>query len=870
MMEQYLSVKKAHPDTLLFFHMGDFYELFFDDAKVASKALGIALTARQKGENAIPMAGVPVRSVHHYLRRLIRGGFRVAICDQVQDPKDADGLVERAVTRIVTAGTITDDAILEGKENNFLAAVRPSGSTVGLAWVDLSTGAFFVEDVARDRLADAFSRLAPAEVLAPDDAVRGDADLSALLRDGQTGVVSPRPDWTFDRELACRSLGEHFGIASLEGFGVEDVGPALGAAGAVLAYLRDTQRGALAHIRKIEAYRSSLFMTIDRATQRALELVNAGRDGGREGTLLDVLDHTATAMGARLLRTWILAPLLDVEAIRGRQSAVREIGEDADMRTSIGVELLEIADLERIAARVGTGRASPRDLAALRDSLVRVPAIRAALDRCRSAELGRLLELADPIEDLASLLTRSLEDAPALALKEGGIIRTGFDAELDELHAIGARGKDWMAALQAREVERTGISSLKVGYNAVFGYYIEIGRSQTKSLPADYSRKQTLKNVERYVTPDLRAEESKVLHAADRAREREYELFLKLRDETAARLGRVQSLAAALATIDALASLATVATSSRWVFPDVHDDLEIDVRDGRHPVVERALPAESFVPNDLVLDGTASRVLVITGPNMAGKSTYIRQAALLVLLAQIGSAVPARAAKIGVVDRVFARVGAQDELFRGKSTFLVEMMETANILNNATSRSLVILDEIGRGTSTFDGVSIAWAVTEHLHKIVRARTLFATHYHQLTDLAELYPGIGNRNVLVQESGDEIAFLHRIVEGGTDRSYGIHVARLAGVPREVIVRAEELLAELDQEAEGLSRRLRALAGPSAPEDGNPAPSPVQLSLFRPIPLDDSVVRALRAIDPERMTPLEALTKIAELKKMAARK
>jgi DNA mismatch repair protein MutS len=864
MMEQYLSVKKAHPDALLFFHMGDFYELFFDDAKVASKALGITLTARQKGDNAIPMAGVPVRSVHHYLRRLVRDGFRVAICDQVQDPKDADGLVDRAVTRIVTAGTLTDDAILESKENNFLAALRPAGAVVGVAWVDLSTGAFFVEDVAAGALADVLVRLSPAEVLAPDDAHRADAALAEILRDGRSGVVTPRPDWTFDRELSVRALNEHFGSTSLEGFGVEDVGPALGAAGALLAYLRDTQRGALAHIRKIEAYRSSRFMTLDRATQRALELVTSGRDGGREGTLLDVLDRTATAMGARLLRSWVLAPLLDVDAIRERQAAVRELFDEAGMRSAVACELREIADLERIAARVGTGRASPRDLAALRDSLARVPTIRAALERCRSAELGRLLEAADPIDDLGSLLARALEDAPAFAPKDGGIVRSGFDAELDDLRAIGARGKDWMAELQAREAERTGISGLKVGYNSVFGYYIEVSRSQTKTLPADYSRKQTLKNVERYVTPELRAEESRVLHAADRSREREYEIFLTLRDETAARLGRIQSLAAALASLDATASLASVAASSRWTFPDVHDGLEVDVRDGRHPVVERALPAESFVPNDLALDGAASRVLVITGPNMAGKSTFIRQAALLVLLAQIGSAVPAASAKIGTVDRIFARVGAQDELFRGKSTFLVEMMETANILNNAAPRSLVILDEIGRGTSTFDGVSIAWAVTEHLHRVIRARTLFATHYHQLTDLAELYPGIGNRNVLVQESGDEIAFLHRIVEGGTDRSYGIHVARLAGVPREVIARAEELLAELDQEAEGLSRRLRALAG------GEAASPRLQLSLFRPVPVDDAVVRALRAIDPERLTPVDALVKLAELKKLLDRR
>ncbi len=863
-MEQYWSAKKQHPDALLFFHMGDFYELFYDDAKTASQALGISLTARQKGENPIPMAGVPVRSVHHYLRRLVRDGYKVAICDQMEEAKDADGLVDRAITRIVTAGTLTDDAILDGKENNFLAAVLPAGDAVGLSWVDLSTGAFFAETAAAGRLADVFGRLAPAELLAPEEALRGDPALEVRIREPLEGVLTPRPDWTFDREVAVRALNEHFGTASLEGFGVEDLGPALGAAGAILAYLRETQRGALAHIRKIEAYRSAQFMNIDRATQRALEIVRAVRDGGREGTLLDVLDRTATSMGARLLKGWVLAPLVDVGPIRERQAAVRELCEDSPTRAALTTELQEIADLERIAARVGTGRAGPRDLAALSDSLGRVPQVRSALEASQSALLGRVLGALDPIEDLGSLLERALLDAPALGIKEGGIIRPGFDAPLDELHSIATRGKDWMAQLQAREIERTGIPNLRVGYNQVFGYFIEVTRAQSKAVPADYVRKQTLKNAERYVTPELKAEEAKVLHASDRARERELELFLGLRDEAQLRLSRIQSLASAIATLDALGSLAAVAASQGFAFPEVDDSLEIDVRDGRHPVVERALPAGSFVPNDVHLDVESSRVLVITGPNMAGKSTYIRQVAHLVLLAQIGSGVPARSARIGIADRLFARVGAQDEHYRGKSTFLVEMTETANILNNATERSLVILDEVGRGTSTFDGVAIAWAVTEHLHRAVRCRTLFATHYHQLTDLAALYPGIGNRNVLVKESGHEVVFLHKIVEGGTDRSYGIHVARLAGVPLEVIERAESLLRELDSEAENLSRKLRALVGAVEPQPGEPKRPLVQLSLFRPI--DDPVARALRGIDPERLTPVEALVKLVELRKL----
>jgi DNA mismatch repair protein MutS len=861
MMAQFWRAKKAEPGALLFFRMGDFYELFDEDARVASRELGIALTSRSKGEDAVPMAGVPVRAFESYLMKLVRRGHKVAICEQLEDPRDARGLVERGIVRVVTAGTITEEDALDACENNYLACLHvPSqaGARAGLAWVDLSTGSLSACELGPAEIADEIARIQPAELLWPAGGWEREPELAAELARQLGPRISEREEWRFDPGAARRTLLRHFKVATLEGFGVEEDSALVPAAGALVEYLEETQRSACEHVRRIHLVQPGDHLILDRATRSCLELVRTQRDGRREGTLVETLDATVTPMGGRLLREWLLAPLRGPEAILERQRGVAELFEAPFLREELRERLREVLDVERLAAKVSTGRANARDLAALAGSLAAVPPVRAKLESAYSAMLGRLDADLDPLEDVAGRIRATLVDAPPLSVKDGGIVREGFSGELDELRAASGDGRSWMARFQAAEVERTGIAGLKVGFNSVFGYYIEIPRGQAERAPQDYVRKQTVKNAERYVTPELKEFEAKVLGAEERARELEYRIFCELRDALVPELGRILDTAHALAQLDVLAALAQKAAENRYTAPAIDRGDTIKIVDGRHPVIERVPDGESFVPNDSHLDSGERRITILTGPNMAGKSTYIRQTALIVLLAQIGSFVPAREAKIGVVDRIFTRVGASDDIGRGESTFMVEMVEVANILNNASARSLVVLDEVGRGTSTFDGLALAWAIVEHLHEKVRARTLFATHYHQLTELSARLSGVCNRNVAVREWNDEIVFLHRIVEGGTDRSYGIHVARLAGVPPEVLERARAILRDLEEDSEDLTARISR----HAPKSG--ARGPQQLSLFGP--RESKVEAALANLDLDRLSPIDALLELKRLREL----
>jgi DNA mismatch repair protein MutS len=851
-MRQYAKAKRDHPGCLVFFRLGDFYELFYDDAKEASKLLGLTLTARTKSP-PIPMAGVPVRSVDLYLRKLLRMGRRVAVCEQMQDPAEAKGIVDREVTRVVTPGTLTEDAVLDARENNYLAAAVPGpGGTAGIAWVDLSTGEFLVEDLPRARLADALARVDPAECLVPEAAGASGAGAAAsfeeAVRGAVRGAVTPAPDWSFEAGAAARALGEHFGTADLRGFGVEGDGPSVGAAGAVLQYLRETQRTSLGHLRRLAVRREEDRLVLDRVTLRSLEIVQNLRDGERSGTLLDVVDRTVTAPGARRLRGWLTAPLRDAAAIATRHDAVEELAGDGALRGALRTALSGVRDLERLAARAATGRAGGRDLASLRESAAALPSLREVLGRARSSLLAEARDACDPLEDLHDLLARALVDDPPAGLKEGGLLREGYDAEVDELRAAGRDGRSWLADLQAKEAARSGIPGLRVGYNSVFGYYLETSRGQSAKAPPDWERRQSLKGAERFVTPELKTLERKILGAEDRVRALEYERFVAIREKVAAAVPRIQATAGAVALADAAGSLAEAAVEGGWVRPAVDASLALEAKDSRHPVVEASLRDERFVPNDLRLGGDAPPLALITGPNMSGKSVYLRQAALLVVLAQAGSFVPAASARVGLCDRIFTRVGASDDLAAGRSTFMVEMSETAAILHNATERSLVLLDEVGRGTSTFDGVSLAWAVTEHLAAAVKARTLFATHYHELTELAALVPGVRNLHCSVREWKDGIVFLRRIEEGGTDRSYGLHVARLAGIPRGVVARAAEVLRGLEQSTEAMERGLAGKPGKGATS---------QLPLFAPPPArEDPLLGEIRDTDPDSLSPKEA--------------
>ncbi len=849
-MQQWQEAKEAHPDKLIFFRMGDFYELFYDDAKAAARRLGLTLTSRDKGET--PMAGVPHHQCDRYVKELVDQGQKVALVDQLEDPAQAKGVVKRGITRVVTPGTVLEDNCLQAQTNNFLAAVSGNGAHAGLAWVDLSTGEFLAAELRHEDLADELERLAPAETLLPGSDRRADGPLTRALRHRGVGVVTEREDFPFDPDRAARRLKEQFKVQNLDGFGLGEASAAVGAAGAVLDYLEETQQTPLAHIRGIRRLERSDHLVLDATTQRNLELVRPLREGAKPGALLDVINRTRTAPGGRMLKAWLLRPLGRLAPIRARQQAVAELQADALLRAELRELLSGMADLERIMARVTTARANARDLVALATSARLLPGLVELAGNLSAPLLVEHAAHMDCLTDLEETISKTLQDEPPPHLREGRMIRDGVHEELDELRAVAHGGKDWIARFQTAEQERTGIPSLKVSFNKVFGYYIEITKTHKDKAPADYERKQTLVNAERYITPQLKEYESRVLGAEERIVALEYQLFVDLREAVAGEVERVQAVARSLAALDCLASLAEVAAERHYVMPAVDEGLATRIEDGRHPVLEALLPPGEYVANDTILDPAESRLLIITGPNMAGKSTYIRQTALITVLAHMGSAVPARTASVGLTDRIFTRVGAADDLARGQSTFMVEMTETANILNNATERSLVILDEVGRGTSTFDGVSLAWAITEYLHNEVEARTLFATHYHEVAELGGILERAANCNVAVRDWEGEVVFLHKIEPGSCDRSYGIQVGRLAGIPQGVIDRAREILRGL--EAQAAERDWNLLHEGEALRSAARA---VQGDLFAPQGPDHSeLVKELAATDTDRLSPVEA--------------
>ncbi len=866
MLRQYRDIKARHPDAILMFRLGDFYEMFYDDALAASRALSLTLTARGRGtKTEAPMCGVPHHAAESYIARLIRQGFRVAICEQVEDPRLAKGIVKRAVTRVVSPGTVTDPAQLRASEPNFIAAILPGGDGFGCAYLDLSTGDLRLSEHrgsgARESLAEQVASFGPREILLPEGTPAGEL-LPATALEGI--LVSAAPPWTLAPETAARTLLRQFGVASLEGYGLSGRDLAVGAAGGLVHYLRESHKADLRHLVRPVWHADEAVLILDAVTRRTLEVVENARDGGRDGTLLEVLDRTGTAMGGRMLRDWLLRPLRSVAAIEDRLDSVQFLLERPTERAALRAMLARIADLERLLARCSMGTANARDLVALRDSLGILPSIAALGVALTAPSLSRLILGIDALGDLHDRLAQAVHDDPPAALKEGGLIRDGFDADLDALRAIRRDGRAYLAGVETRERQRTGIGSLKVRYNRVFGYYLEVSHANRHLVPSDYERKQTLVGAERYITPELKEYEAKVVTADERVAALEYELFTALRSGVVDAAVRLRATAGALARLDALASLAEAAAQGGYARPRVDETLSLRLAEGRHPVVERLLQDERFVPNDCLLDPAERQILIITGPNMGGKSTYLRQVALTALMAQAGSFVPAAEAQIGLVDRIFSRVGAADNLARGQSTFLVEMIETANILNNATPRSLILLDEVGRGTSTFDGLSLAWAVAEYLHDqpAVAARTLFATHYHELTELAILKPRVHNLTMAVREWNDTIVFLRKVLEGAADRSYGIQVARLAGLPQRVIERAREVLGNLEREELSRDGRPKLAAGSDA--ETGAAGTTRQLGLFPPP--EDPIVEALRGAAVDQMTPLQALNLLAELGRM----
>ena len=862
-MRQYLDAKQQHRDAILLFRMGDFYEMFYEDALVAARALELTLTSRSKGANGggIPMCGVPFHAIDGYITRLVRKGFRVAICDQVEDPRKAKGIVKREVVRVVSPGTLTDAKYLDAREPAFLMSIVTAASCVGVALLDLSTGEFTAAEYAGDdgmqALADELAVLKPREIVAPKSDV-GDAVLPPIPLNGLP--ITPLEPWAFELESARRTLLDQLRVGGLEGFGLDRHPAAVAAAGGLVHYLRDSQKVDLAHVRSIAYRQRADALLIDPTTLKHLEIVE-GSEGGRSGSLLDELDRTVTTIGSRMLRAWLLRPLVALDPIRDRLDAVEELAFRTTERGKFRETIKAVQDLERLVARAALGTAGPRDLAGLAQSLTVVPRARTALAELQAPLLRSLLAELDDVADARDRIDATLVDDPPVFARDGGFARDGVDRELDELRTISRSGKQIIAEMEERERARTGIASLKVRFNRVFGYYIEVSKSNLRAVPPDYHRKQTIAGGERFITPALKEYEERVLGADERILERELEIFETLRVAVAAEAPRIQATARALATLDVLATLAEDAAVNNYTKPQVHDGSDLVVADARHPVVERRtlLPGEPFVPNDITLNGSSSQLVILTGPNMGGKSTYLRQTALLCVMAQAGSFVAAREAKVSIVDRIFARVGASDNIARGHSTFMVEMQETAHILHSATTRSLVVLDEIGRGTATFDGLSIAWAVAECLatNPAMRPKTLFATHYHELTDLADATPGVVNFHVAAREWKDDIVFLRKIVPGRSDRSYGIQVARLAGLPRPVIDRAREILAALERDELTRGGRPSVSGTPSEPQR--------QLGLFHAAAPDDRLRDRLQAVDLDRMTPLEALALLAELKK-----
>jgi len=858
-MKQYHHFKQKYPDAVLFFRMGDFYETFYEDARITSRICQIALTSRSKGQNPIPLAGVPYHAVDGYLKKMLQAGRKVAICEQTEEAKQAKGVVKRDVMRIVTPGTLTDDILLNAKQQNFLCAINLCrNSAAAVSWVDVSTGHFFVRQLDEQDLLDEFLRLNPAECLLADRrAELFEAETRKLA--GQIGrltasVITQRPCWYFDAYQAKQRLLKHFGTTTLEGFGIKDTDDELICpAGAIIEYLNETQKTSLGHIRSLKKISRDNFLQIDPTTLHSLEILRPIRSETKKGTLLDCLDATVTAVGGRMFRNWLCMPLADVGAIENRQDIIEELKQNDSKLKKIRNLLSDTADTERIAARVSTMRASPRDLLSLVMTLRKVPSLRDELSNCESDLALRLAKDCDSMDELADLLEAAIEpDCPG-HLRDGGVIKTGFDERLDELRSIQRDGRSWLQNFQKQQSQRTGIANLKVGYNKVFGYYIEVSHAAAGKVPTDYVRKQTLKNAERYITERLKEFETKALTAEENALQLELQIFEQLLHQTAGYISRLQNLAETIARIDCLTSLSYLAGRRNYVRPKITSGGELIIRDGKHPVLGEVLGGE-FVPNDIELGDGRGDCIIITGPNMSGKSTYIRQAALLVIMAQTGSFIPAKEAQIGLVDRIFTRVGASDELVRGKSTFMVEMTETANIINNATGKSLVILDEVGRGTSTYDGLALAWAITEYIANRIRCRTLFATHYHELTELSRLFDNVKNCNVAVREWMDEVVFLHRILPGGTDKSYGIHVAKLAGVPKPIIGRSKEILEELEQTFQ------KEAAGEHLSKHKTKEPDAGSLFVRK----HKSVLDKLASTDIDNLTPLDAINLLNQIK------
>lgn len=868
MMKQYMQTKEEYKDCILFYRLGDFYEMFFDDALTASKELEITLTGKNCGlEERAPMCGIPYHAVDSYLNRLVSKGYKVAICEQVEDPKTAKGIVKREVIRVVTPGTNLDTQGLDETKNNYIMCIVYMADRYGLSVADVTTGEYLVTELdSQTKLMDELYKFMPSEIVCNEAFYMSGLDLDDLKNRLHMAIYSLEA-WYFDDALCRETLQEHFKVASLEGIGLSDYECGMIASGALLKYLEETQKNSLSHMSRLTRYATGNYMVQDSATRRNLELVETLREKQKRGSLLWVLDKTKTAMGARTLRKYVEQPLIDKESIVKRLDAVAELKDNAICREEIREYLNPVYDLERLVGKITYQSANPRDLIAFQSSLSMLPSVKCILKDMESDLLKEIYEELDPLEELCDLVGRAIQEEPPLAMKEGGIIKDGYNEEVDRLRKAKSEGKNWLADLETKEREKTGIKNLRIRYNKVFGYYLEVTNSFKDLVPDYYTRKQTLANAERYIIPELKELEDTILGAEDKLCALEYELYCEVRNTIAAELTRIQRTAKAVAKLDVIASLALVAERNNYVRPKINEKGVIDIRDGRHPVVEKMIPNDMFIANDTYLDDKKQRISIITGPNMAGKSTYMRQAALIVLMAQLGSFVPASSANIGLVDRIFTRVGASDDLASGQSTFMVEMNEVANILRNATSKSLLILDEIGRGTSTFDGLSIAWAVVEYISnsKLLGAKTLFATHYHELTELEGKISNVNNYCIAVKEKGDDIVFLRKIVKGGADKSYGIQVAKLAGVPDPVINRAKEIVEELvTADITGKVKNI-AVQGSETKKKTQKKLDEVdltQFSLFDTVK-DDDVLNELKELDISHMTPMDAMNKLYQL-------
>ncbi len=875
MMQQYNRIKNDYKDSILFFRMGDFYETFYDDAKLVSKELDIALTSRNKGaEKKIPLAGIPYHALEPYLAKLIRKGYKVAICEQVEDPKVAKGIVKREVVRLVTPGTVLESGMLDERNNNYLMVISKENEVFGLAFVDVSTGEFLTTQLEGENLNSKLTteiiRFKPAECILPKNLSKDETLLKLIKNVDKNILITEYDDEHFHHDRAYQTLKSHFKTISLEGMGCESLPLSVQASGGAISYLQETQKAGLENIDVLSTYSRADYMILDSTTLRNLEIMRNVRDGSSQGTMLEILDKTSTPMGSRTMRKWLTQPLMKVAPIKMRQNVVEELFNNTFLRQDLKDFLGNLRDMERLTSRIVYGSANARDLIALKESLKIIPEIKNALkeNQPKSLLLRRISGEIKELKDVVDLIQRAIVDEPPLTVKDGGLIKNGYNERLDELRDITRGGKNWVNTLEKQERRRTGIKSLRVGYNKVFGYYIEVTKTNLSQVPEDYIRKQTLANSERFITPELKEKESLILSAEEKMNALEYELFSGVMERAAEHSSEIKTTAKAISELDCLVAFAEVAVNNDYSKPEINENHEIVIKEGRHPVIEQALYS-AFIPNDAKLDCEGNRLIILTGPNMAGKSTYMRQVALITIMAQMGCFVPAKSASIGLVDRIFTRVGAFDDLTRGQSTFMVEMNELANILNTATPRSLIILDEIGRGTSTYDGLSIAWSVGEYIHNKnkIGAKTLFATHYHNITELAEIYDGVVNYNIAIKEDKDGIIFLRKVVPGGTNKSYGIEVAKLAGLPSEVINRANEILRTIEEEnIVRVSDETGGKGKESAARDVFPTRKKLtQLVLFEPNPVPHPVIDEIKKMDLNEMTPLEALNRLNELKK-----